>query len=109
GSTGQPKGVPVSHKNLNAFVNAFFDAGYKLNENDRFLQMFDLSFDLSVISYLIPLLVGACVYTVGDEGIKYIKVAELLEEQEITFAMLVPSVLAYLRPYFTDIYCPKLR
>ena len=31
--------------------------------NDRILQSFDLSFDLSIMSYLFPLLKGACVYT----------------------------------------------
>lgn len=109
GSTGVPKGVPISFKNVENFIDAFFAQGYSLNENDRFLQMFDLTFDLSVMSYLIPLTLGGCVYTVPENDIKYMAVYRLLEEQEITFALMVPSILSYLRPYFEDIRLEKLR
>ena len=109
GSTGVPKGVPLSRKNLFSFVDAFFKLGYKLDENDRFLQMFDMTFDLSIMSYIIPLCLGACVYTVPAGGIKYTIVYSLLEEQNITFALMVPSILTYLRPYFDDIRLQNLR
>jgi D-alanine--poly(phosphoribitol) ligase subunit 1 len=109
GSTGVPKGVPISFNNVESFIDAFFDQGYALDEYDRFLQMFDLTFDLSVMSYLVPLTLGACVYTVPENDIKYMGVYQLLEEQEITFALMVPSILSYLRPYFEDIRLEKLR
>ena len=109
GSTGVPKGVPISFNNVDTFLDAFFAQGYTLNENDRFLQMFDLTFDLSVMSYLVPLTLGACAYTVPENEIKYMAVYQLLEEQEITFALMVPSILSYLRPYFEDIRLEKLR
>ena len=109
GSTGIPKGVPLSRKNLYSFVDAFFKLGYKLDENDRFLQMFDMTFDLSIMSYIIPLCLGACVYTVPAGGIKYTFVYSLLEEQNITFALMVPSILTYLRPYFNDIRLKDLK
>jgi len=109
GSTGKPKGVPLSHKNLWGFMDSFFALGYNLTPDDRFLQMFDLTFDLSVMSYLAPLLVGGCVYTVGLDTIKYMAIYSLLEDHEITFTLMVPSMLGYLRPYFYDIELPKLR
>jgi amino acid adenylation domain-containing protein len=109
GSTGIPKGVPISFHNLENFIDAFFALGYKLDENDRFLQMFDLTFDLSVMSYLIPLTLGACVYTVPESEIKYMAVYQLLEDHEITFALMVPSILSYLRSYFDEIRLEKLR
>jgi D-alanine--poly(phosphoribitol) ligase subunit 1 len=109
GSTGVPKGVPISFKNVENFLDAFFALGYKLDENDRFLQMFDLTFDLSVMSYLAPLTLGACAYTVPENEIKYMGVYQLLEDHEITFALMVPSILSYLRPYFEDIKLEKLR
>ena len=109
GSTGIPKGVPISFRNLENFIDGFFGLGYKLDENDRFLQMFDLTFDLSVMSYLVPLTLGACVYTVPDNAIKYMAVYQLLEDHGITFAMMVPSMLSYLRPYFEDIRLEQLR
>lgn len=109
GSTGVPKGVPISFRNVENFIDAFFALGYQLDENDRFLQMFDLTFDLSVMSYLVPLTLGACVYTVPENEIKYMAVYQLLEDQEITFALMVPSILSYLRSYFEDIRLEKLR
>jgi len=109
GSTGVPKGVPISYKNLYSFIDAFFALGYKLDENDRFLQMFDLTFDLSHMSYIIPLIVGGCVYPVPENGIKYMQVVSILEDKEITFALMVPSVLAFLRNYLEDIQLEKMR
>jgi len=109
GSTGVPKGVPISRANLKSFVDAFYSLGYNLTPDDRCLQMFDLTFDLSVNSYITPLCEGACVYTVPPGGIKYSYVYSLLEEQELTFALMVPSVITYLRPYFKEIKLEKLR
>ncbi|MEG0011312.1 MAG: AMP-binding protein [Muribaculaceae bacterium] len=109
GSTGQPKGVPISRKNVLAFVESFWALGYELSAKDRCLQAFDLTFDLSVISYLIPLLKGACVYPVPYDCIKYAYIAELLEDEELTFALMVPSTIRFLRAYFDEINAPSLK
>src|SRR5689334_24093175 len=71
GSTGIPKGVPLTVSNLNAFLEAFFSLGYRVDHRDRFIQMFDMTFDLSIMSYMVPLCIGACVYTVPFDAIKY--------------------------------------
>jgi D-alanine--poly(phosphoribitol) ligase subunit 1 len=109
GSTGKPKGVPLSRGNLATFVDAFHSLNISIDHNDRCLQMFDLTFDLSVQAYLLPLLVGACVYTVAPDTIKYERVFELLTEQRLTFGMMVPSVIHYLRPYADEIDVPEMR
>ena len=109
GSTGQPKGVPISYFALESFLDAFFDIYTDIDENDRFLQMFDLTFDLSLMSYLAPLCKGSSIYTTSETEIKYMSVYELLEEEEITFALMVPSILSYLKPFFDDIRLEKLR
>lgn len=109
GSTGVPKGVPITFGNVAAFVDAFYQMGYTVSENDRVLQMFELTFDLSVMSYLIPQLHGACVYTIPQGRIKFSYIFELLDEHHLTIALMVPSMLNFLRPYFDEIDCPKLR
>ena len=109
GSTGLPKGVPITRKNLNSFIHAFFNLKYDVNENDRFLQMFELTFDFSVVCYTIPLCIGACIYTVPTEGIKFTNVYTTLEENEITFACMVPTVINYLNPYLEEIKLDKLK
>ena len=47
GSTGAPKGVPVTHGNVSAFLQ-FNQARYRIGPADRVSQSFDLTFDLSV-------------------------------------------------------------
>jgi D-alanine--poly(phosphoribitol) ligase subunit 1 len=109
GSTGKPKGVPISRSNLGAFVEAFNHLEIKIDDTDRCLQMFDLTFDLSVQSYLLPIIHGACVYTVSPKRIKYEAVFELLDEYDLTMVLMVPSVIHYLHPYLDEIYSPSMR
>ena len=109
GTTGQPKGVPITRANVAAFVAAFRALGVPVSAEDRCLQMFELTFDLSVMSFLIPLLAGACVYTIPKNEIKYTYAAELLMEQKLTIALMVPSIINYLRPYFDEVDCPELK
>lgn len=108
GSTGKPKGVQLCRRNLSSFVHSFLKI-YEMTEEDRCLQAFDLSFDLSIMSYLIPLLRGACVYTVPIDAIKYSYIAGLIEDEKLTFALMAPSTIRYLKPYFDEIDCSSLR
>jgi amino acid adenylation domain-containing protein len=110
GTTGKPKGVPIYHRNLAAFLAMMLDSGrYDFNRNDRFLQMFELTFDLSVFSFLVPLSVGASFYPIPHKGMAYLEVADTLETGEITVALMVPSVINYLKPYFGEMHLPKMR
>lgn len=103
GSTGKPKGVQISRGNVAAFIDSFFKSGINITENDRCLQSFDLSFDVSVQNYLSALTKGACVYTVPYGQMKFLSVAQLIDEQRITFGSLPPSTLRYLQPYFGEL------
>jgi amino acid adenylation domain-containing protein len=59
GSTGQPKGVMVAHRNVTAFVDAMVER-YGITEQDRFSQTFDLTFDLSAFDMFVCWERGAC-------------------------------------------------
>lgn len=110
GSTGDPKGIPISFKNLNALATALdVDEEYKLKASDKCLQMYDLTFDASLTALLPALLVGACVYTVPSNVIKYFHVYKLLEKYKLTVLKMVPSIIYYLRPYFSEIKAPSVR
>lgn len=109
GSTGKPKGVVINRKNIGAFVASFWETGIVITEEDKCLQTFDLTFDVSVQAFLIPLIKGACVYTVPHNQIKYSYVYGLLEDHNLTFAVMAPSMIRYLKPYFCEINLQKLK
>jgi amino acid adenylation domain-containing protein len=110
GSTGKPKGVPIYCSSLWAFLDTILESGrYDFTRHDRFLQMFELTFDLSVFSFLIPLSVGASFYPLPRKGIACLEVVDILETQEISVALMVPSVINYLKPYFGELSLPRIR
>lgn len=109
GTTGQPKGVPIDRGNLAGFMKAFKQMNFKMDEKDKCLQMFELTFDLSVVSYLFPLFYGACIYTIPKTKIKFNYIFELMDEHGLTFALMVPSILQYLRPYFDEMNFPDMK
>jgi D-alanine--poly(phosphoribitol) ligase subunit 1 len=110
GSTGTPKGVPISHASLNRFMTMMLaEAGYEFSADDRVLQMFELTFDLSVVSLLLPLCVGASCHVVPDSRVGFTATLKVLKEQRITVALMVPSLLAYVEPYLDSLRLPELR
>jgi len=110
GTTGKPKGVPIYYRNLSAFLDMMLASGrYLFKPSDRFLQMFELTFDLSVFSFLVPLCVGASFYPIPRKRLAYLEVADILEAGKITVALMVPSAINYLKPYFGEIHLPDMR
>ncbi|NPC94147.1 amino acid adenylation domain-containing protein [Bacillus sp. WMMC1349] len=47
GSTGQPKGVAVEHRNVAGYIHAF-NHEFKVTSNDKMIQQSTVSFDISV-------------------------------------------------------------
>ena len=109
GSTGKPKGVMISRNNVGAFMDSSWKTGILIDEKDRCLQCFDLSFDVSVQSYLVPLTKGACCYTVPNGQIKYVYAAGLIENHKLTFGAMAPSMIRFLKPYFDEIDMSSLK
>jgi amino acid adenylation domain-containing protein len=96
GSTGQPKGVVITH---DALVNhmAWMASEYPLRADDHVLQKTALTFDASVWEFFLPLLGGAGLVLAPPDAHRELDVlARLVERHEITVLQLVPSVLAEL-------------
>ncbi len=105
GSTGTPKGVPITFKNLDSLFYALdADTRHKVFHTDRCLQMFELNFDFSLVTFLYPLLYGACIYTIPKDQIKYFYIYKLILEEKLTYLVMVPSVIHYLCSYFSEIH-----
>lgn len=109
GSTGVPKGVPINMKNLQSFINGYLSFGFSFLPGDRFLQIYDIAFDASIPCYLIPLLIGACVFPVPQEEIKYVYALKLMMEKDLTVVKMPASSIVYLKQYFDRISLKKIR
>lgn len=93
GSTGNPKGVRISHRNALAFVE-WAAAELGAGPADRFANHAPLHFDLSVLDLYVAFLAGASVHLIPHEsGYAPARLVELLTERRITVWYSVPSAL----------------
>jgi amino acid adenylation domain-containing protein len=93
GSTGQPKGVMISHSGI---CNQLYwrQTTFSLTRADRVLQTISFSFDPSVWQIFWPLSFGAQLIMTrpgGHQDSAYL--VELIAKQQITVIALVPSML----------------
>ncbi len=109
GSTGKPKGVQLTRGNVAAFIDSMDHIGLDITSQDRCLQPFDLTFDFSVSSYVIPLAKGASIYTVPQKVIKFTYIAGLLEDYKLTVLQMVPSMVRNLLPYLDEVELGSVR
>src|SRR6059058_2023869 len=93
GSTGQPKGVAIHHSNVQPYVKYVSDR-YSVNEEDRFSQEFDLTFDLSVHDMFVCWERGACLFSVPQNSV--MAPAKFIRDHKLTFWFSVPSVVGVL-------------
>jgi amino acid adenylation domain-containing protein len=89
GSTGRPKGVLVSHANVHAFLEAI-EQRYDLKETDRFSQLFDLTFDLSVFDLFAAWGAGACLCCPDEK--RLLEPSSFVRDAALTVWFSVPSV-----------------
>jgi amino acid adenylation domain-containing protein len=91
GTTGTPKGVPISHANLLSYLSAIHEI-IPIKSHDRVLQAVDLTFDLSVHDMMLTWLNGAMLYSAPENGA--ILAPRLIEANRLTACLIVPSAAA---------------
>jgi amino acid adenylation domain-containing protein len=94
GSTGIPKGVPVTHRNVRHFLD-FVSARYNVRPEDRFSQTFDQTFDLSVFDLFAAWDNGACVCAL--QPLDLLAPARFVTRHGVTVWFSVPSLAALMR------------
>ena len=96
GTTGQPKGVLLSHANL-AHFTAWFRSCMSVNEQSRVLQFSPLSFDSSLIDIFPALIAGAELIVPNEEQRRDPQqLLDLLRYQRVTHAFVPPALLSIL-------------
>lgn len=99
GSTGEPKGVMISHRAALAFVNWAYDC-FHLQPTDRVSNHAPLHFDLSIFDLFATIKAGATVILVPDELSAFpLNLANFIEDQQMSIWYSVPSVLTRLVLY----------
>ena len=109
GSTGAPKGVMLSHRNMLAFVEWAVER-FGITRADRLSNHAPFHFDLSVLDLYGAALVGAEVHLVSaQEGAMGASTAALIRDRELTVWYSVPSALVALCEAATEADLASLR
>ncbi|MCL2914492.1 amino acid adenylation domain-containing protein [Shewanella corallii] len=110
GSTGQPKGVPISEQNLLNYLNHIHRL-YDFNEYDRHSQFFEFTFDLSIHDLLVCWTSGGCLYA-ADEFARLMPI-HFARKHRLTVWFSVPSLISHaqavLKQQFHQLSLPSLR
>ena len=96
GSTGLPKGVPISHGNVTSYVD-YVRTLYEIEPTDRLSQMFDLTFDLSVHDMFVCWTAGACLFSVPAASL--MAPAGFIRKNDLTVWFSVPSVIGFMQRF----------
>jgi long-chain acyl-CoA synthetase len=92
GTSGQPKGVMLSHRNL-CFTAMQCDCVYVVREHDRFLSILPLSHTYeNTIGMILPMIKGACIFYLGKPPTPSL-LLPAMEEVRPTVVLSVPMVI----------------
>lgn len=94
GTTGAPKGVPITNANVLAYLRGIRTA-CEVVPQDRVLQIADLTFDMSVHDLFLAWTSGACLFSVPENAT--LLSSRLVAEHELTHWFSVPSAAALIR------------
>jgi amino acid adenylation domain-containing protein len=96
GSTGMPKGVLVSHSNATHFIAGMLEE-FDITSGDRCSQMFDTTFDLSVLDMFLAWERGACVCCPSEKSL--MSPDQFIREHNLTVWSSVPSVALLMKRF----------
>lgn len=111
GSTGDPKGVMISHRAALTFIHWTLEE-FSITSRDVVSSHAPLHFDLSILDVFTTIAAGATIVLVPDKLSTFpVRLAEFIRLQRISVWYSVPSALALMlqRGKFADFTYPDLR
>jgi D-alanine--poly(phosphoribitol) ligase subunit 1 len=110
GSTGEPKCIPITFNNLWSVVEAS-NQRWTICNDDVVLQSFELSFDISIGVIFMTWFNGGALAITSFEGITAINSYQTILDHQVTFAVLPPSSISYLKNYrlLRDVKVPSVK
>ena len=109
GSTGQPKGVVVSHQSVINYLD-WMEAEFHLTREDVVLNQSAISFDVSVWEIFWPLHRGATCALISDEKrFDPRRLADFIVKHNVTVAQFVPTALRVIAAKKVLPQCTSLR
>lgn len=108
GSTGNPKGVPITHKNAISYLDNISKI-IEIKPTDITSQTFELIFDLSVHDLFLTWRNGACLIPFGKMDL--MNPIKTVKENSITVWFSVPALIMYLssKEMLVDNYLDTIR
>lgn len=90
GTTSRSKSVAITHSQLWHYISAIIKK-YQPNTNDRFIQINELTFDLSLHDILVCWQSGAALYVPPNNHVKTLKA--FVNQHQITYWLSVPYLI----------------
>ena len=104
GSTGNPKGIPITHRNICHLIRSE-QSVFNIRPEDRVYQGFSVSFDMWCEETWVSYFAGATLWVADNATAKAIdELSDVLNREKITILHAVPSLLAVM-----DEKVPSLR
>ncbi|MFD2679427.1 amino acid adenylation domain-containing protein [Bacillus seohaeanensis] len=102
GTTGKPKGVTITNRNLAKSFPSYLDA-YKTSELSNFIQLASIAFDVFIQDMLRALCSGGRLILCSKDTIIHPEeLYRVLADEKIDFAEFVPALLKHLVTYMKD-------
>jgi amino acid adenylation domain-containing protein len=99
GSTGDPKGVMISHRTIFTFVD-WCSETLQVTEHDRVTSHAPLHFDLSTFDIFVTIKAGGTVVLVPEtHSVFPLELVRLIQREAVSIIYMVPSILSMMVTY----------
>jgi acyl-coenzyme A synthetase/AMP-(fatty) acid ligase len=110
GTTGKPKGVPISIQNLSSLTDHYQNHNViQFSSSDVFLQSYELTFDVSVFCFTMAFMNRAQLVLPEQTHVKYQGLFKAINDYDVTVVSFVPSVIRMSFQFLDRLKLPSIK